>query len=112
MEHINNIIKPLIDKIETLSKTQIEIYKFRIMLKTSSLMATMIFIFLISFFLLLMAITLNIALAHCIGGLLGNIIFGYLIVSLFYAIVVISIYCCRCAIHSCIQDNILHKFQN
>jgi hypothetical protein len=108
MEIIDNII----DKIETLGKTQLEIYKYRLMLKTSTLLASLIYILIISFFLLLMAITFNIATAHWVGGLLGNIVLGYLIVSAVNAFIALIIYVFRYAIKSTIQDNILNHIQD
>lgn len=111
MEFINNIINPLIDKIETLGHTQLEIYKYRIMLKTSTLFASLIFLFILVFFLLLMSISLNIAIAHWIGGVIGNIVLGYIIVSCIHALIALFIYLNRGSIRNRIQDKILNHIQ-
>jgi hypothetical protein len=112
MEYINSIINPIIDKIETLGKTSVEIYKYKIMLKASTLLTCLAYLFILSFFMLLMAININIAIAHWMGGLLGNIVFGYLVVSIFYILIILLIYIRRSAILTRIQNYILTKFQS
>jgi hypothetical protein len=112
MELIDNIIDPLIDKLEVLGHTQIEIYKYRLMLKSSALVASLISMFFISFFLLLMAITFNIALGNWVGVILGSIVHGYIIVAVLNALIALFIYVYRSPIRNRIQDTILTNLQN
>jgi hypothetical protein len=112
MEYINSIINPIIDKIETLGKTSVEIYKYKIMLKASTLLTCLVYVFILSFFTLLMAININVAVAHWMGGLLGNIVFGYLVVSIFYILIIFLIYIYRSPILTRIQNYILTRFQS
>ena len=105
------IIHSIIKKIEHLGHTQLEIFKYKLMLKSSSLAASLIFMCFISFFLLLMAITFNIAMAHWAGSLLGSIVFGYIIVSMLNALIALFIYTYRSGIRNRIQNMILTRLQ-
>lgn len=112
MEYISSIINPIIEKMESIGKTSLVLYKYELMLKTSTILACLLYVFLISFCALLASISLNIAMAHWVGRLLGNIVFGYLFVSMFYTLIIFLIYILRARILSKIQNYLLLKIQS
>lgn len=112
MEYISSIINPFIEKMESIGKTSLVLYKYELMLKTSTLLACLLYVFLISFCALLAGISFNIAAAHWVGRLLGNIVFGYLLVSLVYTLIIFLIFSLRAKVLSKIQNYLLLKMQS
>lgn len=112
MNYISSIINPFIEKMESISKTSLVLYKYELMLKTSTIIACLLYVFLISFCALLAGISINIAAALWVGRLLGNIIFGYLFVFMFYTLIIFLIYTLRATILSKIQNYLLLKIQS
>jgi hypothetical protein len=111
VDYFDNIINPLAEKIEKLSRTSLEICKYKIELKTSNVFANLIFLFILSFCILLMTISLNIAAANWLGGLFKNIVMGYLTVSIFYFLITLLIFVLRRPILITIQNKLLTQFQ-
>lgn len=81
-----NLIELLLDKGKEYSKTSIELMKLKVIDKTSDLISSFIphsivFIIIASFILLF-----NLGLAFWLGEILGQISYGFFVVSAFYAV--------------------------
>jgi amino acid transporter len=111
MEYISGLFNTFIEKMESIGKTSLVLYRYELMLKTSTLLACILYVFLISFCVLLASISFNIAMAQWVGRLLGDIVLGYLIVSLIYTLMIFFIYSIRVTIIAKIQNYLLLKIQ-
>ena len=112
MESISCVIRPLIEKVEKLGRTTLIIYRYKLMIKISILLASILVGLLVSFCVLLATISLNIALANLLGLILKSTFLGYLIVSFIYILMGFLIYIFRLSILSKLQNYILVKLQS
>jgi hypothetical protein len=86
MEDNGKIIDELLGKVAEYGKTEIELVKLKALDKTSDVVSTavphLIVIVLVSVFILFF----NLGIAFWLGGILGNIYYGFLVVAAFYGI--------------------------
>ena len=112
MDPQKNLIDPLLEKVETYTKTSFELMKLKALAKTADVTSTLfsrsLFILLVSFF----AFTINIAVALWIGDLLGKNYYGFLIVAGFYAIASIILLMVHPAIKTRVNNNIIKQLFN
>ena len=112
MDSQTNLIDPLLEKVETYTKTSFELMKLKALAKTadvtSSLFSRSLFILLVSFF----AFTINIAVALWIGDLLGKNYYGFLIVAGFYAIASVILLIVHPSIKTRVNNNIIKQLFN
>jgi len=83
----DDLIEPLLEKVEAYSKTSFELLKLKALDKTADVSATLfsrsLFVLIVSFF----AFLLNVGIALWLGDILGKAYYGFLIVAACYAIV-------------------------
>ncbi|WP_136667008.1 hypothetical protein [Flavobacterium sp. H122] len=96
MEHRNlHNEETLFDKAENYVKTSMDLFKLQLIDKSSDLIATLatkiVIVLIVSMFLFFM----NIGFAIWIGQYLNNLSLGFIIISSFYLIVSIFMYCFR-----------------
>lgn len=112
MDAQTNLIDPLLEKLETYSKTSFELFKLKTLAKTaevtSNLFSRYIFMLLVSFF----VFTINIAVALWIGDLLGKNYYGFLIVAGFYAIAAVIILIAHLSIKTRVNNTIIKQLFN
>ena len=112
MDPQKNLIDPLLEKVETYTKTSFELAKLKALAKTADVTSTMfsrsLFILLVSFF----AFTINIALALWIGDLLGKNYYGFLIVAGFYALASIILLIAHPSIKIRLNNTIIKQLFN
>lgn len=112
MENFNSNLSRLFEKIEIIGKTTLDIYKYKLMLTISSLVAWLIFTTLVASCALMAAISFNIALADWIGRLSDSMVNGYIIVGIFYSLIIFLIYFFQAAMLTKLQNFILNKIIN
>lgn len=112
MESHTNLIEPLLEKVETYSKTSFELLRLKALDKTadvaSSLLSRSLFILLVSFF----VFTITIAAALWIGDLLGKNYYGFLIVAGFYALASIILLVAHPSIKTRVNNTIIKQLFN
>ena len=112
MDTKTNLIEPLLEKVETYSKTSLELLKLKALAKTADVSSTLIsrslFILFVSFF----AFTINIALALWIGDMLGKNYYGFLIVAGFYGIASVILLIVHPSIKTKVNNNIIKQLFN
>lgn len=81
-----DLIDPLMERVESYSKTSIELIKLKTVDKVSDGAASAVAWIVVGFAAILFFITLNFGLALWIGTLLGQIYSGFFIVAAFYAL--------------------------
>ena len=112
MDTQKNLIDPLLERVETYTKTSFELVKLKALAKTADVTSTLfsrsIFILLVSVF----AFTINIAVALWIGDLLGKNYYGFLIVSAFYALASIILLIVHPSIKTRINNTIIKQLFN
>lgn len=112
MDTQTNLIDPLLEKVETYSKTSFELFKLKALAKTADVTSTLfsrsLFILLASFF----AFTITIAVALWIGDMLGKNYYGFLIVAGFYAIASVIILIAHPTIKTRVNNTIIKQLFN
>ena len=109
MDSQKNLIDPLLEKVETYSKTSFELMKLKALAKTADVTSTLfsrsLFILLVSFF----AFTINIAVALWLGDVLGKTYYGFLIVAGFYALASIILLIVHPSIKTRVNNTIIRQ---
>jgi hypothetical protein len=87
MEDNGNMIEKLLERVTELGKTSLELYKLKIVEKTSEVVSiivprAIVFILLASFLFFL-----NLGLALWLGKLMGNTFYGFFVIAAFYAVI-------------------------
>ncbi len=112
MESQTNLIEPLLEKVETYTKTSFELMRLKALSKTADVTSTLfsrsLFILLVSFF----AFTITIAVALWIGDVLGKNYYGFLIVAGFYAIASIILLIAHPSIKTSVNNTIIRQLFN
>jgi hypothetical protein len=109
METKDNLLEPLIDRIEQYGKTNLKLLKLKSIEKvsdiSSALVSRIILICTLSFFLL----SINTAIALWLGDLLGKSYYGFFIVGLLYGLIGILLYLIHPRIKARINNSIIRK---
>lgn len=112
MESQTNLIEPLLEKVETYTKTSFELMRLKALSKTADVTSTLfsrsLFILLVSFF----AFTINIAVALWIGDVLGKNYYGFLIVAGFYALASVILLIVHPSIKTRVNNTIIRQLFN
>lgn len=112
MESRSNLIDPLLEKVETYTKTSFELMRLKALSKTADVTSTLfsrcLFILLVSFF----AFTINIAVALWIGDVLGKNYYGFLIVAGFYALASVILLIVHPSIKTRVNNTIIRQLFN
>jgi hypothetical protein len=89
MDENAKLIESLLEKATDYGKTSFELYRLKALDKTSDLISSLIphsvTLFLLGAFMLF----LNLGLAFWLGEIMGKIFYGFLVISAFYAVIVI-----------------------
>lgn len=105
MEERKEALLGVFEKVENLTKTSVELYKLKLIDKSSELLSGL-FVNLIIFLTMLFFIAfINIALAFLIGNWIGNYGLGFLIISSFYVILAGLLYAFRKTISERVIEN-------
>lgn len=107
MDVSENLIEPLFDRVKEYSKTSIELIKLKAIDRFSDFLSKFVFQLLVSFFVLLGILSLNIAMALWLGDLLGQAYFGFLLVTSFYLLLTIILVLFRSKIQTNICNSII-----
>jgi fatty acid desaturase len=86
METTASIVESLYERVETYSKTTIELSKLKALNTTTHVVTTMISRFSVIIMLALFALVMNIGIALWLGELLGKNYYGFFIVAAFYLV--------------------------
>ena len=92
MESEQNLIEPLLIRVEENCKTSFELLKLKSLDKTADLSATLISRLFLATVLSIFVITVNIAIALWLGELLGKNYYGFLVVASFYFLIGIILF--------------------
>jgi len=84
METPDSPIESLLERLETYSKTSIEVYKLKLLESTTRVITYLVPRISVIIMLSLFALVLNIGIALYLGELLGKIYYGFFIVAAFY----------------------------
>jgi len=109
MKDTKETMEELFDKAEKYSKTSIELYKLKLIDKSSSVITGLI-IYVTALVLVLFFVSfVNIALALYIGSELGDNFLGFLIVSVFYLLLAIILFACKERISTTFLEDLIVK---
>ncbi len=112
MEAKENLIEPLLERVEEYSKTSLELLKLKCLDKTADVTSTLISHLLSIMVFSLFALTLNIAIALWLGDLLGKNYYGFLIVASFYGLIGIILFFIHPLIKTRVNNSIITKMLN
>lgn len=112
METKENLIEPLLERVEQYGKTSFELFKLRSLDKTADITSGLISRFFLALVIGLFALTLNIAVALWIGDLLGKNYYGFLVVALFYGIIGTILFFIHSFIKTRINNSIISQMLN
>ncbi len=107
MDASENLIEPLFDRVKEYSKTSIELMKLKAVDRSSDFLSKFIFQLVISIFLLLGVLSLNIAAALWLGDLFGKTYLGFFSVTGFYLLIAIILLLFRNKIKANINNSII-----
>lgn len=111
MKERNEILLNVFEKVENLTKTSIELYKLKIIGKSSSILSSLFINLAILLSVLFFIALINIALAFLIGKWIGSYGLGFLIIASFYLILAAIIYVFRSSISErVIENRLLNNF--
>jgi hypothetical protein len=113
MEKEPNILSALLEKAVDYVETNIELAKLKAIDKFSEVTSSVIAIFAVIMFCLIVIILLNIGIALWIGDLLGKVYYGFFVVGAFYIIAGFIFYLAKDKIlKKPLADLIIKKFLN
>jgi phosphoglycerol transferase MdoB-like AlkP superfamily enzyme len=112
MEGTKELIDPLLHEVEALGKTSLKIMQLKAIEKTGMVIASLVSNFLVCFVIFLVLVTLNIAFALWLGELFGKTYYGFLLVGLLYALLVIILMLFRTKLKGRIGNYIITKLIN
>lgn len=101
MENSITIIEKLIEKATTLSKTSIELCKYKVVNKTVDIFSYIAFKMALFGIVVIALLFVNIGLAFWIGQELGKIYYGFFVIAIFYLIISILLFIFR---DTCIKN--------
>ena len=84
MEETSNMLESLIEKATVYSQTSFSLVKLKALDKTTEVVSTLIPYLVVLLFFMLFMLFLNIGLAFWIGGIFGNIGYGFFVLAAFY----------------------------
>lgn len=89
MEENTTFFGVLLEKIESYSKTTIDLIKLKAVDKLAKIVSNIVFGVLLSLFAFFFLIILNLAIAFWLGDLLGKVYLGFFVVAGFYVLLII-----------------------
>ncbi len=92
MENIKILIESLLEEAANYGKISLALLKLKALDKTSEVISSLIFGFVVSAFMMSFLFFLSMGLAMWLGEIIGKTYYGFLIVAAFYAITGIVIY--------------------
>lgn len=111
MDEQKEALKDLFDRVEDYTSTSIELYKLKLISKSSSLLSSIFINLLIIILALFFVSFINIALAFLIGKWMGSFGLGFLIVSSFYLLLACLVYIFKGNIsENIIENQLLQNF--
>ncbi len=111
MEENTTFFGVLLERIESYSKTTIDLIKLKAVDKLAKIVSNVVYGVLLSLFSFFFLIILNLALAFWLGDLLGKVYLGFLIVAGFYVLlIIILVLFKKQIIKSPITNTIVTKF--
>jgi hypothetical protein len=112
MEATKDFIEPLLHKVEAYGKTSLKIVQLKTVEKTAVVTASLISLLLLIIVASFFVVAINISLALWLGELLGKAYYGFLMVSLFYAVVAIILVLLHTSIKRRISNFIITQLLN
>jgi hypothetical protein len=112
METEENIIEPLLEKMEDYGKASIELLKLKSIDKTADIASGLLSRLLSALVILLFIISLNTAIALWLGEILGEEYYGFLLVACFYGLVATVLFFIHPDIKTRINNSIIGKVFN
>jgi hypothetical protein len=91
MDSIIKLFEDLFEKAKDYGSASIELFKLKLIEKTTSIVAVLITILIVFFCFMMFIIPLNVGIALLLGDILGKLWYGFLIVSGFYLLVIIIV---------------------
>jgi hypothetical protein len=112
METKENILEPLLERVEEYGKTSLELIKLKSVDKLTEIASTAISRVVLVLALLCFLLSINTAVALWLGDLLGKSYYGFFIIGFFYALVGMVLYFLHPAIKVRINNSIIEKSLN
>ncbi len=112
METIENLIEPLLERVENYGKTSFELLKLKSLDKTADVASTLISRSLLVIVISLFAITLDIAIGFWLGDWLGKNYYGFLIVASLNGLIGIILFFLHPVIKARVKNLIIKKLLN
>ena len=95
MEEKATLLESLVEKTEDYTKTSIDLLKLKTIDKSAKALSSLGSTIIITIAIICLTTMVNIGVALLIGGLMGNLYYGFFIVAVFYLLVVIVLYVFR-----------------
>lgn len=112
METKENIIEPLIERVEEYTKISLELIKLKSLDKTCEITSTLISRLLLVVILSLFMLSLTVAAGFWLGDLFGKNYYGFAAVALFYGFIAVLIYFIHPLIKARINNSIIKLILN
>lgn len=109
METSEKLIEPLMKKVEAYSCTTLELFKLKLIDKSSTILSDLIARIIYASILLLFFISLGLALSLWLGEQLGKNYYGFAIVSGFYGILSLTMFLLKPIVQSAFKNLIIAK---
>jgi len=93
--NVTTSIEKLIERAEDYSKTTVELFKLKLINKTSEIVSSIASQLIIFAVVALFTFIINIGFSLWIGEMLGKTYYGFFVVAAFYLFIAIIIYACR-----------------
>jgi phosphoglycerol transferase MdoB-like AlkP superfamily enzyme len=87
MEDNVKVIEELLEKVTDYAKTELQLAKLKALDKTSDAVSTVVPQLIVIVLVLIFMLFVNLGLAFWLGGILGNIYYGFFAVAAFYGII-------------------------
>ncbi len=105
MKEKENILDPLLEKVEDLGKTNLELFKLNVIDKTSDIVSTLLPYVVLVWSLILLVMFLCFGAAFWLGGIWGSLYLGFFAVAAFCGV-------CGVIIHFVIYDKLKERVRN
>jgi hypothetical protein len=109
METKDDLLEPLIERIEQYSKTNLKLLKLKSIEKAADIGSILIFRIILIFVLSFFVLSINTAIALWIGYLLGKSYYGFFIIALLYGLIGVILYFIHPSIKARITNSIIAK---
>ncbi|HWZ23286.1 MAG TPA: hypothetical protein VNW06_11565 [Cytophagaceae bacterium] len=112
METKENLLEPLIERVEEYGKTSFELLKLKSLDKTATISSEIISRLLLMVIVFLFIFTLSMAAGFWLGDMLGENYYGFSLVALFYGLVSVLVYFIQPTIKGRVNNSIIKLMFN